>query len=77
MDDLQADTPEQALIEAVKALDGPSGLARALNDITPQAVSQWKVAPIRRVLEIERVTGVSRHRLCPDLYPLENGAVQQ
>jgi hypothetical protein len=76
MDEIQTDTPEQAMTEAITALDGPTGLARALNDITPQAVSQWKVAPVLRVLEIERVTGVSRHRLRPDLYPVENVAVQ-
>lgn len=61
-----------ALDEAKKAAKGNTGLARALNgDITPQAVSQWKQVPAERVLDVERATGVSRHRLRPDLYPAE------
>lgn len=59
-----------ALDEAKKAVKGSTGLSRALNgEITPQAVSQWKQVPAERVLDVERATGVSRHRLRPDLYP--------
>jgi hypothetical protein len=67
-----------ALGEAKKAAIGSSGrgvkgntaLSRALNDeITPQAISQWKQVPSERVLDVERATGISRHRLRPDLYP--------
>ena len=76
MRDETGDTPELALIEAIDYVRGPTGLARALKGATPQAVSQWKITPVLRVLEVERVTGVSRHRLRPDLYPIENGAVQ-
>ncbi len=68
---MQVDTPELALIEAISAFNGPTGLARALNDITPQAISQWRITPALRVLEVERVTRVSKHRLRPDLYPIE------
>lgn len=42
-------------------------LARAL-EITPGAVSQWDRVPAERVLDIERLTGISRHDLRPDLY---------
>jgi len=42
MDDFQTYIAELSLKEAIKALQGPTGLARALNDITPQAVSQWR-----------------------------------
>lgn len=66
IDDLKA----AALYEAKKAVRGNTGLSRALNEeITPQAVSQWKQVPAERVLDVERATGVSRHRLRPDLYP--------
>jgi DNA-binding transcriptional regulator YdaS (Cro superfamily) len=64
------DLKAAALDEAKKAVKGNTGLSRALNgDITPQAVSQWKQVPAERVLDVERATGVSRHRLRPDLYP--------
>lgn len=37
--------------------------------ITAQAVSQWRRVPVSRVLDVERVTGVSREELRPDVYP--------
>ncbi|WP_458760518.1 transcriptional regulator [Afipia sp. TerB] len=59
-----------ALDEAKRAVKGNTGLSRALDDeITPQAISQWKQVPAERVLGVERATGVPRHRLRPDLYP--------
>lgn len=62
------------LDRAKKEAGGPSGLARALNDLSPQAISQWKRVPAERVLDVERITGVPRHELRPDLYPVERGA---
>jgi DNA-binding transcriptional regulator YdaS (Cro superfamily) len=60
-----------ALDEAKKAVGGNTGLARALDgEITPQAISQWKQVPAERTIDVERVTGISRHRLRPDLYPM-------
>ena len=44
-------------------------LAAALG-ITHGAVSQWRRVPAERVLEVERITGVSRHDIRPDIYPL-------
>lgn len=65
-----AELKATALEEAKRAVRGNTGLSRALNDeITPQAVAQWKQVPAERVLKVERVTGVPRHRLRPDLYP--------
>lgn len=43
-------------------------MARALGT-SHQAIVQWSRAPVVRVLEIERLTGVSRHELRPDIYP--------
>ncbi len=57
-----------ALIEAIGRAGGVAALARAIG-ATPQAVSQWRRAPAARAIEIERLTGVSRERLRPDLYP--------
>jgi len=69
-------TPKEALEKAVQAAGGTrAGLARLL-DITMQAVNQWEQAPARRVLDIERLTGVSRHDLCPDIYPRETAPAE-
>ena len=36
--------------------------------ITHGAVSQWPRVPAERVLDVERITGISRHELRPDIY---------
>ncbi len=36
--------------------------------LTPAAVQRWTVIPYDRILDVERVTGVSRKRLRPELY---------
>jgi DNA-binding transcriptional regulator YdaS (Cro superfamily) len=58
---------KQACDEAVKIAGGASTLGPALG-ITRSAVSMWKNVPYDKVLDVERLTGVSRHRLRPDLY---------
>jgi DNA-binding transcriptional regulator YdaS (Cro superfamily) len=47
---------------------GPAALAKALGGVTSQAVSQWKKVPAERVLDVERITGISRHNLRPDVF---------
>lgn len=37
--------------------------------ISAQAVSQWRRIPVSRVLDVERLTGVRREELRPDVYP--------
>jgi DNA-binding transcriptional regulator YdaS (Cro superfamily) len=65
-----AEMKATALGEAKRATNGNTGLARALGgEISPQAIAQWKHVPADRVLKVEKVSGVSRHRLRPDLYP--------
>jgi DNA-binding transcriptional regulator YdaS (Cro superfamily) len=55
-------------IERLRAAGyGPARLARLLANISPQAISQWSKVPEDRVVEVERVTGISRHELRPDL----------
>jgi hypothetical protein len=44
-----------------------SQLAVALG-VTAQAVHQWEVVPIDRVLDVERITGISRQKLRPDYF---------
>ena len=36
--------------------------------ITPQAVCMWRKIPVIRVLQIERLTGIPRETLRPDIY---------
>ena len=55
--------------KAVKKAGGVTSLARKLG-IKHNAFYVWKRVPAERVLEIERITGISRHDLRPDLYPL-------
>jgi DNA-binding transcriptional regulator YdaS (Cro superfamily) len=35
------------------------------------AVSTWRRVPAERVLDVERITGISRTELRPDIYPKE------
>lgn len=58
----------EPLQRAIDSGGGLAALAGALG-ITEQAVSQWDEVPPLRVLAVERVTGVPRHELRPDLYP--------
>lgn len=58
------------LTRAKEAVGGNTALARLLGGITPQAISQWRRVPVNRVLDVERVTKVSRHLLRPDIYPV-------
>lgn len=59
---------EQGLEQAIKAVGGVGALARALG-ISQPSVSNWSRVPPERVIEIERVSGIGRHLLRPDLYP--------
>ena len=43
-------------------------LAEALG-VRKQAISGWKRVPVERVLVIEKLTGVVKHVLRPDIYP--------
>lgn len=52
---------------AVKAAGSMSTLARSLK-ITPQAVAQWKTIPTEHIISIEKLTGIDRAELRPDLY---------
>lgn len=52
---------------AVVNAGGARALARALR-ITPQAIVQWPHVPAKHVLEVERLSGVSRYDLRPDIY---------
>jgi DNA-binding transcriptional regulator YdaS (Cro superfamily) len=52
---------------AVTAAGGVRALGRLLK-INYQAIQQWEKIPAARIVEIERLTGVAREMLRPDLY---------
>lgn len=64
-----------SLSRAIAAVGSQQALAQALG-ITQQALSQWKLrrVPAERVLDVERITGIPRHDLRPDIYPSEANA---
>ena len=56
--------------KAIEQSGGVGPLSRRIG-VTYQAVQQWAKAgriPVERVLEVERLTGISRHELRPDIY---------
>lgn len=52
---------------AAEKVGGPIALANHLG-IKHPALYSWKRVPAERVLDIERLTGVSRHDLRPDVF---------
>ena len=63
----ERDEAIDALRRARTAAGGASAIARGLR-LTPQAVLQWRIVPAERVLEVERLTGISRYELRPDVF---------
>lgn len=61
-------TTNPPLYRAIEAAGGFRALADKLG-ITRQAVWQWRQCPVRWVLDIERLSGVPRTLLRPDIYP--------
>ena len=57
--------------EAIAIAGGPEALTKMLGIKMMPAIYSWTKVPARRVLAIERATGIPRSRLRPDLYPPE------
>lgn len=52
-------------------LDGERGRRNKLADelgISPSAISMWKRVPVDRLNDIERITGIPREELRPDIF---------
>ena len=62
-----AETPQEALASAVDVAGGFTALGRKLG-ISGEAIMQWSVVPLRRVPDVERITGIARERLRPDYW---------
>jgi hypothetical protein len=61
-------TPRKALQEAIRHAGSQAALAKSLG-VSKQAVQVWEIAPVRHVLKIEKLTGIPRRTLRPDVYP--------
>lgn len=61
---------DDSLRADVKARMPYASLARSLG-VSRQVVSEWfkSRVPAERVLDVEKATGIPRHRFRPDLYP--------
>ena len=64
---------ESGIKQAIQKIGRQNKLAKAVG-VTPQALQHWiksKKVPAKRVLAVEKLTGVSRTDLNPDIYPKE------
>jgi len=61
-------TISKGLETAIKKAGGVRALSRLLG-INASAVSRWTDVPARHIISIERLTGIPRETLRPDLYP--------
>lgn len=58
---------DPGLAAAIAACGGKAVHLATQLGITPQAIAAWRRVPQERVLDVERLTGVPRHVLRPDL----------
>ena len=73
---------KEAIQKAVDIAGGPTALARMIEEETGKKCSQSKVSnwiarggvSVSFAIAVERATGVSRHELRPDIYPVEETA---
>lgn len=65
---------DKTLKDVLDAAEGGTNLAQKLG-ISRAAISQWTRVPVNRVLEVEKITGISRHTLRPDIYGSEAKSV--
>ncbi len=58
---------ERAVDEAVRREGSLKRVAERLK-VSRQAIQQWTSVPVKRVLMLEAMSGVSRYELRPDVY---------
>lgn len=77
MTDIPPPPPPDVLQRAIASLGSQAAMARLLGVAQP-SVWKWlsarKPLPAQHVLRVEAATGISRHELRPDLYPIEEKA---
>jgi DNA-binding transcriptional regulator YdaS (Cro superfamily) len=57
----------EGLRQAIERAGSQNKLAQLLG-ITHQAVNKWQIVPVHHLIRVERLTGVHRALLRPDLY---------
>tara|TARA_R110002124_G_scaffold90543_1_gene230847 strand:+ start:24920 stop:25204 length:285 start_codon:yes stop_codon:yes gene_type:complete len=71
---MKTHTPFEALKAAVNAARSQSNFAKKLG-VSQPAVWKWlqssKKLPAEHVLTVEKLFGISRHELRPDIYPVD------
>lgn len=60
-------TNQEIVAYTVKKAGGMNVLAKALG-IRYQAIQAWTKIPAERIVAVEKVTGIPREKLRPDLY---------
>lgn len=63
-----------AALKAAVSYAGVTSLAKAAG-VSPPTIYTWYRSgriPAERVLAVEKATGISRHELRPDIYPVED-----
>ena len=63
-----ADMANEHIRAIAQKVGGVVALSKAIG-LSRTAVSQWTRVPAERIAAVERITGVPRHQLRPDLYP--------
>jgi DNA-binding transcriptional regulator YdaS (Cro superfamily) len=58
--------------QALARIGGQRELAKQLG-ITAAAISQWRRVPVTRVNDVERILGIPRERLRPDIFGRPEG----
>lgn len=61
---------------AIQKAGGPAAVSRECN-LSRQAVAKWDEIPPKHVLAIERLSGISRHELRPDIYGPKPGPLSR
>lgn len=66
---------KKSVVKAIKKAGGTSAVATHFG-VSYQAVQQWaaKGIPVKRVIQMEALSGIPRHVLCPEVFPDETQA---
>jgi DNA-binding transcriptional regulator YdaS (Cro superfamily) len=65
------ETPGNIVDRVIAKLGGLTKATAALELNNPSIIANWRTrgrVPAGRVLDVERVTGISRHKLRPDVF---------